>query len=223
MYTIVFVLTLDEIEAIQVTMPQVKKDWADKIIFVDGGSTDGTVEKAKEMGFEVIHQKNKGEGNACRVGTDSTESEFVMFFSPDGNDVPQDIPRLIQKTKEGHDIVHISRFGKNSISDDANWLDRFGNYMFTFLVNSFFGGNYTDALNGFRIIKREIWDELKTDAQYLNTEQQTCIRLAKRKIPIFEIEGREPKRIGGERKMRPLTTGAQLSYQIIKEFIFWKL
>jgi len=211
MYVIVFVLTLDEIEAVKVIMPQVKKEWADKIIFVDGGSTDGTVKKAKELGFETIHQKNKGEGNACRVGTDATESEFVMFFSPDGNDVPQDIPRLIEKTKEGYDVVHISRFGKNSVSDDANLLDRFGNNMFTFLVNSFFGGNYTDALNGFRIIKRSLWNKLKT-----------CIRLAKLKIPIFQIEGREPKRIGGERKMRPLTTGAQLSYQIIKEFIFWK-
>jgi hypothetical protein len=94
--------------------------------------------------------------------------------------------------------------------------------MFTFLVNTFFGSNYSDALNGFRVIKREIWDELNTDAQYLNIEQQTCIRLAKRKIPIYEIESREPDRIGGERKMRPLTVGAQLSYQIIKEFIFWK-
>tara|TARA_B100000029_G_scaffold215536_1_gene213337 strand:- start:4547 stop:5218 length:672 start_codon:yes stop_codon:yes gene_type:complete len=222
MYVIVFVLTLDEIEAVRVIMPQVKKTWADKIIFVDGGSTDGTVDKAKELGFEVIHQTNKGEGNACRVGTDATDSDFVMFFSPDGNDVPSDIPKLIAKTKEGHDVVHISRFGKKSISDDANWLDRFGNNMFTFLVNSFFGGNYTDALNGFRIIKRKLWDELKTDAQYLNIEQQTCIRLAKKKIPIYEIEGREPKRIGGERKMRPLTTGAQLSYQIIKEYIKWK-
>ena len=222
MYVIVFVLTLDEIEAVKVIMPKVKKEWADKIIFVDGGSTDGTVKKAKELGFETIHQKNKGEGNACRVGTDATESEFVMFFSPDGNDVPQDIPRLIDKTKEGYDVDHISRFGKKSVSDDANLLDRFGNNMFTFLVNSFFGGNYTDALNGFRIIKRSLWNKLKTDAQYLNIEQQTCIRLAKLKIPIFQIEGREPKRIGGERKMRPLTTGAQLSYQIIKEFIFWK-
>ena len=222
MYVIVFVLTLDEIEAVKVIMPQVKKEWADRIIFVDGGSTDGTVEKAKELGFEIIHQKNKGEGNACRVGTNATESEFVMFFSPDGNDVPQDIPRLIEKTKEGYDVVHISRFGKNSVSDDANLLDRFGNNMFTFLVNSFFGGNYTDALNGYRIIKRSLWNKLKTDAQYLNIEQQTCIRLAKLKIPIFQIEGREPKRIGGERKMRPLTTGAQLSYQIIKEFIFGK-
>mgnify|MGYP001076090759 FL=1 len=222
MSVIVFVLTLDEIDGVSEIMPKIKKEWADKIILVDGGSTDGTIEKAKELGFEVIHQKNKGEGNACRVGTDATDSDFVMFFSPDGNDIPEDIPKLIQKTKEDYDIVHISRFGKNSISDDANWLDRFGNNMFTFLVNTFFGGNYTDALNGFRIIKRSLWNELKTDAQYLNIEQQTCIRLAKLKIPIFEIDGREPKRIGGERKMRPLTTGAQLSYQIIKEFVKWK-
>ena len=222
MSVIVFVLTLDEIDGVSEIMPKVKKEWADAIIFVDGGSTDGTLEKAKELGFEVIHQKNKGEGNACRVGTDATESDFVMFFSPDGNDDPDDIPKLIQKTKEGHDVIHISRFGKNSVSEDANLLDRFGNNMFTFLVNTFFGGNYTDALNGFRIIRRKLWDELKTDAQYLNIEQQICIRLARRKIPILEIDGIEPKRIGGERKMRPLTTGAQLSYQIIKEFIFWK-
>jgi len=223
MSVIVFVLTLDEIDGVSEIMPKVKKEWADAIIFVDGGSTDGTLEKAKELGFEVIHQKNKGEGNACRVGTDATESDFVMFFSPDGNDDPDDIPKLIQKTKEGYDVIHISRFGKNSVSEDANLLDRFGNNMFTFLVNTFFGGNYTDALNGFRIIRRKLWDELKTDAQYLNIEQQICIRLARRKIPILEIDGIEPKRIGGERKMRPLTTGAQLSYQIIKEFIFWKL
>ena len=222
MSVIVFVLTLDEIEGVSKIMPQVKKEWADRIIFVDGGSTDGTVEKAKELGFEVIHQKNKGEGNACRVGTNATKSDFVMFFSPDGNDVPEDILRLVKKSAEGYDIVHISLFGKKSISEDATWLDRFGNNMFTFLVNAFFGGNYTDALKGFRIIKRSIWDELKTDAQYLNIEQQTCIRLAKLRIPVYEIEGVEPKRIGGERKMRPLTTGAQLSYQILKEFAKWK-
>ena len=218
----IIILTLDEIDGVSVIIPQISKNWAEEIVFVDGGSTDGTVEKAKELGFRVIHQQNKGEGNACRIGANETKSDFVMFFSPDGNDLPEDIPKLIEKTKQGHDVVHISRFGKNSSSDDANWLERFGNNMFTFLVNTFFGSNYSDALNGFRVIKREIWDELNTDAQYLNIEQQTCIRLAKRKIPIYEIESREPDRIGGERKMRPLTVGAQLSYQIIKEFIFWK-
>ena len=46
----------------------------------------------------------------------------------------------------------------------------------------FFGGHYTDALNGFRIIKRDVMDKLKTDAQHLNIEQQICIRAAKKKI-----------------------------------------
>ena len=184
MSVIVFVLTLDEIDGTSIIMPQVKKEWADEIVFVDGGSTDGTIEKAAELGFRVIHQKNKGEGNACRVGTDATKSDYVMFFSPDGNDVPEDIPKLIEKTKEGHDVVHISRFGPNSQSDDANWLEYFGNKMFTFLVNTFFGGTYTDALNGFRIIKRSIWDELKTDAQYLNIEQQTQNQQKKKQILI---------------------------------------
>ncbi len=219
----VIVLTLDEIEGVRAVMPQIKKEWAEEIVFVDGGSTDGTIEEATRLGFGVIHQQNRGEGNACRIGVEKTKSDYIMFFSPDGNDLAEDIPKLIEKAKEGHNVVHISRFGKNSISDDADALDRFGNRMFTFLVNVFFGGKYTDALNGFRIIKREIMLDLKTDAQYLNIEQQICIRTAKKKIPVIEIESREPKRIGGERKMRPLIVGAQLSWQIIKEFIFWKV
>ena len=214
MSTAVIVLTLDEIDGVNIIMPQVKKEWAEEIVFVDGGSTDGTIERAKELGFKVIHQHNKGEGNAFRIGVEGTKSDYVMFFSPDGNDVPEDIPKLIQKTKEGHDIVHISRFGKNSQSDDAGIIDSFGNRMFTFLVNTFFGGSYSDALNGFRIVKRKIWNDLKTDAQYLNVEQQICIRCAKSKIPIYEIDGREPARVGGERIMRRFSTGSALSLQI---------
>ena len=218
----IFVLTLDEIVGVNLIMPQVKKEWAEQIVFVDGGSTDGTVERAKELGFDVIHQHNKGEGNACRVGTDATKSDYVMFFSPDGNDLPEDIPKLIQKSKEGHDIVHISRFGKKSQSDDAGWLDRFGNNMFTFLVNIFFGGNYTDSLNGFRIFKRDAFERLETQSESLVIDQETYIRALKKKFKSCEIDGDEPSRIGGERKMKPVSTGAQLGWQIIKEFIYWK-
>ena len=218
----IIVLTLDEIDGVKVIMQKVKKEWADEIVFVDGGSKDGTVEEATKMGFRVIHQKNKGEGNACRLGVEQTKSDFVMFFSPDGNDLPEDIPKLIQKAKEGHDIVHISRFGKNSVSEDAGLLDSFGNNMFTFLVNCFFGSHYTDALNGFKLIKREIFEGLKTVCEPLGIEQEISIRCAKKRYPIYEIDSIEPKRIGGARKMRPLQVGALLSSQIIKEFIFWE-
>lgn len=217
----IIILTLNEIDGIKVIMPRVKKEWADEIVFVDGGSTDGTVEEAKRLGFKVIHQTNRGSGNACRIGVEKTNSDHVIFFHPDGNLIPEDIPKLIEKMHDGHDIVHISRFGKNSINEDASALDIFGNKLFTFLVNVFFGGHLTDALTGFVLIKKEIMLDLKTDAQYFEIEEQLCIRALKKKYPLYEIESNEPKRIGGKRKMRPLIVGSQLSWKIIKEFILW--
>ena len=221
MSTAIIILTLDEIDGVRAIVPKLNKDWAEEIIFVDGGSKDGTIEEAKKLGFEVIHQNNKGEGNACRIGVEKTNSDYIIFFSPDGNDEQDEIPILIKKIEEGFDIVHISRFGKGSYSEDAGIIDNFGNRMFTFLVNVFFGGHYSDALNGFRIIRRDVMLKLKTDAQKLNIEQQICIRAAKKNLKIFEIDGREPKRIGGERKMKPIPTGISLSAQIIKEYIYW--
>ena len=40
-------------------------------------------------------------------------------------------------------------------------------------------------------------------------------------VRIYEIDGREPARVGGERIMRRFSTGSALSLQILKEFIFW--
>ena len=54
MYATIFVLTLDEIDGVSAIMPKVKKEWADQIVLVDGGSTDGTIEKAKELGLNPV-------------------------------------------------------------------------------------------------------------------------------------------------------------------------
>ena len=55
----------------------------------------------------------------------------------------------------------------------------------------------------------------------MSSTQQMSIRGLKRRQKICEIIGNEGKRIGGKRKMRPIPTGASLSWRIIKEFIFW--
>jgi len=223
MSTAIILPVLNEIDGIKKILPKIKKEWAKEIVLVDGGSTDGTVEEATRQGFKVIHQEDKGAGNAMRLGVKNTDSDFVMFFSPDGNHIPEDIPRLIEKIKEGYDMVHLSRFGKNSSSQDADdyFYGRFGNNLFTFLTNVFFGGNYTDALNGFRIFKRDAFERLETQSESLIIDQETYIRALKKNFKICEIDGDEPSRIGGERKMKPISTGSQLSWQIIKEFFYW--
>ena len=214
---------MNEIIGIRHTLPQVDRNWAEEWIVIDNNSHDGTPEEAKKMGFTVINQTGDGLGDAYRQAVKYASSENILFFSPDGNALPEDIPKLIKKMNDGdYDIVQISRFGKNGKSEDDTLVTAFGNRMFTFIANCFFGGKLTDTLFGFKIIKKKIFEEIKLDGEFLTLEQQMSIKSMKKKLKITEIDGVEPKRIGGEAKMRPFVTGRQLSLQIIKEFIFWK-
>jgi len=222
MTTALIITTLNEIVGVKKIVPKIKKEWLDEIIFVDGGSTDGTIEEAKRMGFKVIIQKQKGHGAAVLEGVNAIKSDNFILFGPDGNDEPEKIPELIEKIKEGYDQVLVTRFGKGSVNLDAGIIDTFGNKMFTFLANVFFGGYWTDTLNESRIISKKAFQELNFDAMDLSSTQQMSIRGLKRRQKICEILGNEGERIGGVRKMKPLPVGASLSLRIIKEFIHWK-
>ena len=220
------ILTLNEIDGIKEILPQIDKSWAEEIVVIDGGSTDGTVEEAKKMGLSVIIQKNPGHGDAIVTGVNATKSANILIFGPDGNHEPSEIPRLIEKIKEGYDQVLISRFGKGSKNYDAvgikgKLIDYFGNKMFAFLVNVFFGGHWTDSLNESRIITRKAFDELNFNSLQMGSTQLMSIRGLKRKQKICELVGNEGVRIGGKRKMRPLNVGADLSQQILSEFFSW--
>jgi len=222
MSTSIIIPTMNEIIGIRHTLPQVDRNWAEEWIVIDNNSHDGTPEEAKKMGFTVINQTGDGLGDAYRQAVKYASGENILFFSPDGNALPEDIPKLIEKMNDGnYDIVQISRFGKNGKSEDDTLVTAFGNRMFTFIANCFFGGKLTDTLFGFKIIKKRVFEEIKLDGEFLTLEQQMSIKSMKKKLKITEIDGVEPKRIGGEAKMKPLTTGSQLSLQLIKEFIFW--
>jgi glycosyltransferase involved in cell wall biosynthesis len=222
MSTSIIIPTMNEIIGIQHTLTKVDRNWAEEWIVIDNNSNDGTPEEAKKMGFTVINQTGDGLGDAYRQAVKYASGENILFFSPDGNALPEDIPKLIEKMNDGnYDIVQISRFGKNGKSEDDTLVTAFGNRMFTFIANCFFGGKLTDTLFGFKIIKKRVFEEIKLDGEFLTLEQQMSIKSMKKKLKITEIDGVEPKRIGGEAKMKPLTTGSQLSLQLIKEFIFW--
>jgi len=215
------ILTLNEIDGIKKIMPLVKREWVDELIVVDGGSTDGTIEEVKRMGLDVVVQKSKGHGAAITLGVEITKSDNIIIFGPDGNHEPEEITQLISKAQEGYDQVIISRFGKGSVNLDAGKIDAFGNRVFAFFTNLFFGGNLTDVLNESRLITRKAMLEIKFDAIGLDSTLQMTIRGLKKRQKIFEIVGNEPERIGGKRKMQPFQTGCLLTKMIVKELIFW--
>ena len=221
MKSLLVIPTLNEIDGIKQIISKIDKSWVDEILIVDGGSTDGTIEEAKKLGIKILFQKSKGFGGAIFDAFESSDAEYLIMFGADGNNEPEEIPKLVKKIQEGYEQVIISRFGKTSINEDAGLIDGFGNKMFTFFANILFGGHFTDTLSSSRAFTRTAWNELKFDAFGLDSVYQMSIRGLIKKHEIFEIDGNERMRVGGKRKMNRIPTGINLSSRLLKELI-WK-
>lgn len=210
---------LNEIEGMKQIMPQIQEKCVDEILIIDGGSTDGTYEYAlQHHHWKVIRQQKKGLINAYRESFPAAQGDIIVLFSPDGNSLPELIPPLIAKMREGYDMVIVSRYLGVAKSADDDFLTGFGNWMFTKLINVCFGGNYTDSLVIFRAVRKEIINHLEIDPKRAGLEPQLSIYCAKKKLKVAEIPGDEPARIGGTRKMHPFWNGLGIFVLIVREF-----
>ena len=233
MKTTLLIPTLNEIDGMRVIMPRIKKEWCDQIIILDGGSTDGTIEYAKDNGYFVYVQKQPGFRHAYCEALPYIEGDVLITFSPDGNSIPELIPDLIQKMKKGYDMVIVSRYLDHAKSLDDDPITAFGNWLFTKTINLLHAGNYTDAMVIFRAYKTQlIYDlELNCDEgfkmaeQLFNTriswEPLLSVRAIKKRLKITEIPGDEPPRIGGERKLKIFKWGGAYYFQFIREVFAW--
>ena len=220
MKTTLLIPVLDEIEGMKAVLPRIRKEWVDEIIVVDGGSKDGSFEYARSLGLTTIRQKSKGIVGAYWEALPIAQGEVIIPFSPDGNSVPERIPELVEKMREGYDMVIVSRYLHGAKSEDDDPVTAFGNWMFTRMINLLFGGHYTDALVMFRAWRRRLAETLEmSDRSRAGFETKFSIDCARKKLKVAEIPGDEPKRIGGsKKKSHPLTNGKDVLLLILKEF-----
>ncbi len=214
--------TINEVEALRVIVPRLKRVSLDEIIVVDLDSTDGTIEYCREQGVRVLHQKTRGYGAAFMEALEKTDADIIIEFCPDGSSLPEKIPDLLEKIKEGYDMVIASRYTDGAVSDDDDRVTRIGNWFFTTLINILFHAHYTDALVGYRAYRRSAYNQVQLNTKGLSWTAQQCIQFTKAKLRVTDIGADEPARIGGVRKMKPFKTGMEILRVIIKEFLSGK-
>lgn len=223
-----FIPTLNEAEGMRQIMPRVKPAWCDQVLVADGNSTDGTVEVARSMGYDVFVQSRPGIRHAYIEGFPKVKGDIVVTFSPDGNSIPELIPELVAKVREGHDMVIASRYAPGAKSEDDDAMTAFGNWLFTRTINLLHGGRYTDAMVIYRAYRTALFYELGLDQEdayrterllgtVIGIEPLLSVRAAKRKCRVTEIPGDEPKRLAGERKLLPFRWGGAYMLQVIRE------
>lgn len=122
----IFIPALNEAENIPVLFEKIQKiintdpENRYELIIVDDGSTDDSKAKISEglKKYSFIkafyHKRNLGLTEAMRTGFPNCKGDFVLFLPGDlESDPEEDIPLLLNKLKEGFDLVTGWRQGRN--------------------------------------------------------------------------------------------------------------
>ena len=204
------ILVKNEITGLNAIFDKIPISAIDEVLAIDGKSTDGSKEFLEKNGVKVHTQEKLGRAEAFRMAIKLAKHEHIIFFSPDGNEDPKDIILLLSLLDQGYDMTIGSRFMPGGRSDDDDVplpIRGFGNKGFTWIANILWNGELTDSINGFRAIKRKVFEELKLDSEGFGIEYQLSIRALKRGCKIKEIPTYEGDRIGGKSTARTIPTG----------------
>src|SRR5205814_8992075 len=117
------------------------------IVVVDNGSTDGTGKVARETAARVIRVPRRGYGQACQAGIRwlKGDIEAVAFIGADLSDDPTDLTGLVHDFETGDwDLVIGSRVLGQAEQGSLSPLQRFGNWLATWMIRRIWGVRFTD-------------------------------------------------------------------------------
>src|SRR6202161_655789 len=122
-----------------------------EVIVVDGHSTDGTPEIARQLlpGVRVIMQTRTGKRQPQAWGFAAATGDIIVMIDADGSTDPAEIPNFVAALTSGADFAKGSRFAPGAGSSDITPLRRLGNRALGTVVNAMFRTRYSDLCYGY--------------------------------------------------------------------------
>lgn len=133
-------------------------------LFVDDGSKDDTLCEIKKQQLKngkikyISFSRNFGHQNALRAGFDFADGDCVICMDGDMQHPPELIPKMIEKWREGYDIVYTIRLDDPKTS----FLKRKTANIFYNIMNNFSDIKIDQGAADFRLVDRKVADVIKT-------------------------------------------------------------
>ena len=147
---------------LRMTYEELPKDTIHTVILVDDGSTDETLQIARELKLEVfVHDRNYGYGanqKTCYAEAVKAGADIIVMVHPDYQYDPRLVPQIIEPISKGEaDVVLGSRLKQGTaLQQGMPWWKYFSNRFLTGAENWVFGLNLSEFHTGYRAFRREV-------------------------------------------------------------------
>jgi len=147
---------------LRMTYEELPKDTVNLVILVDDGSTDTTLEVARDLGLEIfVHDRNYGYGanqKTCYTEALRAGADIVVMVHPDYQYDPTLVPQIIEPITLGHaDLVLGSRLKDGAaVRKGMPWWKYLANRFLTGVENRAFGLAMSEYHTGYRAFSREV-------------------------------------------------------------------
>lgn len=132
-----------------------------EIIFVDDGSTDGSIDKLREFSALdpsvrfVRFRRNFGKSAALAAGFGAARYAIIVTLDADLQDIPEQLPKLLNEMDDGYDLVSGWRHQRRD-----KLTKRMGSKVYNSVTSLLTGVRLHDINCGFKCYKREVLDEV---------------------------------------------------------------
>lgn len=189
---------LDEAETIGRVLDEVPSGLVDRVLVVDGGSTDETVAVARARGAEVVPAP-RGYGAACWAGFQAAEGcDLLVYLDGDYSDPPGELDRVLTPLRENAAdlVLGCRRFAPGTHPLHA----RLGNAVVLGIIRLLVGRSFRD-LPSYKAIRRETLGALAMRERTYGWTTELVVKAARRGLRIAEVEVGYRERGGGRSKV----------------------
>jgi glycosyltransferase involved in cell wall biosynthesis len=159
-----------------------------EVVVSDNGSTDDSVEIARSHGARVTHATRKGYGHALRKGIEAARGTFVIMGDADDSYDFSEVPRFVEKWREGYDVVMGNRFKGGIQARAMPWHHRYiGNPVLSGILRILFHTSIGDSHCGMRGFTREVYERMDLRTTGMEFASEFVIKAARLGVRITEI------------------------------------
>ena len=145
-----------------------------EIIFVEGGSKDGTFDEINRVidlypnkDIKVFQQEGQGKGDAVRKGFSNARGEVLMILDADLTVPPEDLTKFYNAIASGKgEFINGTRLVYPMENEAMRYLNYIGNRVFALLFTWLLNQRITDTLCGTKVLTKESYDEIAKNKDY---------------------------------------------------------